>query len=689
MNTIRIKGRLRHYLQIPLYVGVAFLAGSLILLKTNFKIGIIAAVISLIYAILIYILYRITWKKIESEIINFAVQYGSIQNRMLSQFQIPYVVMDGEGKILWMNEKFLALSGKDSTYRKSISSIFSEITRENIERAEAGSFTVQLTYEDRIYDAILEKIPLSDDTKDESVVEKDSRKMEIEGFGEITSLVLIDVTDRELQKKRNIEQQMIPALVYVDNYEEVMESVDEVKRSMLIAMIDRKINRYFREIDGIVRKLERDKYFVIFQSQYLKTLEDGKFSLLEDIQTIKVGTEAVFTLSIGIGLGSTSYSQCAEYARAAIGLALGRGGSQVVIKDNQDVSYYGVRGREIEKNTRVKARVKAQALREMMSTRNRVLVMGHSISDADALGAAVGVYVAATVLEKPCQIVLNTVTSSLRPLVDMFTAEAGYPRDLFVTSDEALSIVDNNTLVMVVDTNRPNYTECPQLLNRGGGVVVFDHHRQGNEKISNPLLSYIEPYASSACEMLAEVLQYFDDSISLKKEEADCIYAGMLIDTNNFMTKTGVRTFEAAAFLRRSGADVIRVRKLLREDMSAYKARAEVVRHAEVYKNAFAISVCEAKEAESPTIVGAQASNELLNIVGIKASFVLTEYNNKIYVSSRSIDEIDVQLIMERLGGGGHLNVAGAQIEGETVAEVKQRIENIIDVMMEEGEIKL
>ena len=689
MSNIQIKGRLKAYLQAPLFMGVLFLVGSLILLKISFGLGLFAGIISLVYAVIIYIAYRITWKKLTEEIINFAVQYGTVQNRLLGKFQIPYAVMDGEGKLLWLNERFMELSGKDRSYRKSISSIFPEVTRENIGRIESGSFTVQLTYNDRIYDAILEKIPLDMYNTEDFEPVTDSKKMIIEGVGEITSIMLVDVTERETHKKRNLEQQMVPALVYVDNFEEVMESVDEVKRSMLVAMIDRKINRYFREIDGVVKKLERDKYFVIFQSQYLKTLEDGKFSLLEDIQTIKVGNDSVFTISIGIGMGATSYTQCSEYARAAIGMALGRGGSQVVIKDNQEVSYYGIRGREVEKNTRVKARVKAQALREMMETRSRVLVMGHSISDADALGAAVGVYVAATALGKPCQIVLNTVTSSLRPLVDMFTTEAGYPRDLFINSEEALTVVDNNTLVMVVDTNRPNYTECPQLLNRGGGVVVFDHHRHGNEKIKNPLLSYIEPYASSACEMLAEVLQYFDDGITLTSQEADCIYAGMLIDTNNFMTKTGVRTFEAAAFLRRSGADVIRVRKLLREDMNAYKARAEVVRNAEVYRNAFAISVCEAKEAESPTIVGAQASNELLNIVGIKASFVLTEYQGKIYVSSRSIDEIDVQLIMERLGGGGHLNVAGAQIEGETVSEVKHRIENIIDVMMDEGEIKL
>ena len=248
-------------------------------------------------------------------------------------------------------------------------------------------------------------------------------------------------------------------------------------------------------------------------------------------------------------------------------------------------------------------------------------------------------------------------------------------------------MMGRNTAVVVVDTNRPSSTECPELLKRTECIVVFDHHRQGNEIIENPLLSYIEPYASSACEMVAEVLQYFDENLKLESCEADCIYAGILIDTNNFMTKTGVRTFEAAAYLKRSGAEVTRVRKLLRNDMDAYKARAEAVRHAEVYRGAFAISICPGENVESPTIVGAQAANELLNIVGIKASFVLTEYQGKIYVSSRSIDEINVQLIMERLGGGGHFNMAATQLKDCTLMQAKQMIQETLDKMIEEGDI--
>ena len=374
----------------------------------------------------------------------------------------------------------------------------------------------------------------------------------------------------------------------------------------------------------------------------------------------------------------------------AIDLALARGGCQVVVKNGQNVSYYGTHGKEVERTTRVKARVKAQALRELMESRERIIVMGHNLSDADCLGASVGVYCAGREIGKPVNIVIDTITSSMRPVVESFTEKEEYPDDMFITSEQALNICNDNTLIMVVDTNRPSYVECPGLLYKNKNIVVIDHHRQVEEIIENPILSYIEPYASSASEMIAEVLQYFADKININPTEADCIYAGILIDTNNFMTKTGVRTFEAAAFLRRNGAEVTRVRKMLRENMETYKARAEIVRNAQTYRDAFAISECEPDgNLESPTVVGAQAANELLNIVGIKASFVLTKYMDKIFISSRSIDEIDVQSIMARLGGGGHVNIAGAQVQNRTIDEVREDLKTTIDKMLEEGEIKL
>ncbi|MCR5640536.1 MAG: DHH family phosphoesterase [Lachnospiraceae bacterium] len=680
MTGIQYNGKLKHFLRAPIYLTVFFAIASIGLCFVDFKIGISAVGVTALYALLCTLFYRSYRKKINNEIISFATRFGMVQRELLRNFKIPYAILDDEGRILWMNNRFVEVSGREKEYQKSITGIFTAITRQVIEQATEEPYSIHLEHNERFYEAALQKITFSGEGE---------QLFSLTGDESLTALLLFDETDLMHYRKINDDERLVVALVYIDNYEETIDEVEDVKRSLLTAVIDRKISRFFSDINAIVRKVEKDKYFIVFQQQYMAQLEEGKFSLLEDIKTTKMGNESEITLSIGIGMNGADYTESAEFAKTAIGLALGRGGSQAVVKDRGEVMYYGVRGKEVEKNTRVKARVKAQALREMMETKDRVIVMGHQISDVDALGAGLGVFCAARELGKPCQIVLNTITTSLRPLVEAFSESEGYPRDMFINSGEALDIVDNNTLVMVVDTNRPNYTECPQLLERCKNIVVFDHHRQGSEQVQNPMISYIEPYASSTCEMIAEVLQYFSERVHLSPREADCIYAGILIDTNNFMTKVGVRTFEASAYLRRCGAEVTRVRKMLREDMETYKARAEVVRHAEVYHGAFAISVCEARELESPTVVGAQAANELLNIVGIKASFVLTEYQKKIYVSSRSIDEIDVQLIMERLGGGGHLNVAGAQIEDSTIDDVKSRIENILDIMIDEGEITL
>ena len=566
-------------------------------------------------------------------------------------------------------------------YHKSITTLFSNITREFLQKHEDAQ-DITIEKKERIFRISLNRIYFDD-------IMEESKEIDVKGSDEfLTALYLFDETELQHCKQENLDQKQVSALVYIDNYDEALDSIEDVKRSLLIALVDRKVNQYFSKMDALVRKIEKDKYFVVFKYKYLQKLMDDRFSVLEDVKTVKVGNEMAVTLSIGVGIKGTSYNENYEQARAAIDLALGRGGDQVVVKNGEDIAYFGGKAKQVERNTRVKARVKAHALHEIIESRENVIIMGHSLTDVDSLGAGIGIFCAARVLGKKAQIVINEPTTSIRPLMECFTPEKGYPEDMFINSEIAIEEVSRNSLVMVVDTNRPSYTECPELLTRTDTIVVFDHHRQGSEVIENPLLSYIEPYASSACEMVAEVLQYFQEGFKLSPAEADCIYAGILIDTNNFMTKTGVRTFEAAAYLRRSGAEVTRVRKMLRNDMACYKARAEAVRHAEVYRGAFAISVCPSEDVESPTIVGAQAANELLNIIGIKASFVLTEYAGKIYISSRSIDEINVQLIMERMGGGGHLNVAGAQLTGCTISEAKHAIMRTIDEMLEEGDIQ-
>ena len=680
-TNIKLKGKLRRYLNWPLYLTIVLILMDVAMYAQDIQMGAEFSGFIVLYVIIVLISNRRNRPLLINELVNFATQYGTVQKQLLNDFEIPYALLDYNSRFLWMNEKFTEITGKDKNYHKSVTTVFPSLTKDILQKSEAvGSINVML--DDRNYRISMKRIYFDSVTRDSAIVAiNDTDEY-------LTAIYLFDETELNRYIRENEEQKLVAGLIYIDNYEEALDSIEDVKRSLLIALVDRKVNKYFTEIDALVRKIEKDKYFVVFKYKYLEQLSADKFKLIEDVKSIKVGNEMAITLSIGVGAGGVSYTQNYEYARMGIDLALGRGGDQVVVKEGEEVTYYGGKAKQVERNTRVKARVKAHALREIIESREHVVIMGHTISDVDSLGAAIGVYCAARVLGKKAQIVLNEVTTSLRPLVECFTEEKGYPADLFIKNEEALLITNKNTLVMVVDTNRPSYTECPELLNRTDTICVFDHHRQNSEVIENPVLSYIEPYASSACEMIAEVLQYFSENIKLEPNEADCIYAGILIDTNNFMTKTGVRTFEAAAYLRRAGAEVTRVRKMLRNDMAAYKARAEAVRHAEVYRGAFAISVCPADNIESPTIVGAQAANELLNIVGIKASFVLTEYQGKIYISSRSIDEINVQLIMERVGGGGHLNVAGAQLTNCTIQEAKRMIQDTIDEMIKEGDIQ-
>ena len=684
MEALKYRNRLRRYLRFPLYMLIIFLIGCIVLSFVDTKIAEIMTAFVVIYGILCFIYYRANIKSFKNTIVEYAIHYGTVQKELIKNFRLPYVLLDSTGRVMWMNEEFCQLVDKSKTYNKSITSIFSEITREGIEHAKEDNFDIHVEYNERKYLACLQRLDVSEPLSGAMATEMD------ESADGLVAIILFDETDIQATKAKINDQAMVMALLYVDNYDEVFDQVENAKRSMLLALLDRKINKYFGEAEAVVRRLEKDKYLIIFQHKYLEMFENDKFSIVEDITTIKMGNDKDITVSLGIGLGSDDYTQKAQYAHMAIDLALARGGCQVVVKNGQNVSYYGTHGKEVERTTRVKARVKAQALRELMESRDRIIVMGHNLSDADCLGASVGVFCAGREIGKPVNIVIDTITGAMRPVVESFTSRDEYPDDMFITSEQALNICNDNTLIMVVDTNRPSYVECPGLLYKNKNIVVIDHHRQVEEIIENPILSYIEPYASSASEMIAEVLQYIADKININPTEADCIYAGILIDTNNFMTKTGVRTFEAAAFLRRNGAEVTRVRKMLRENMETYKARAEIVRNATTYHDAFAIAECEPDgNLESPTVVGAQAANELLNIVGIKASFVLTKFMDKIFISSRSIDEIDVQSIMTRLGGGGHVNIAGAQIQNRTIEEVRADLEETIDKMLEEGEIKL
>ena len=591
-------------------------------------------------------------------------------------------MLDETGCIIWTNEAFERVVHKEKGYKKSITSLFPSVTREKLP-GEQDMAEMDLTFHDCSYVVKMRKISLSEMVKSSDIIDG-------EGYGGyLIAFYLFDETALRIALQEVDDQSLAVGMIYLDNYDEALESVEEVRRSLLVALIDRKVNKYISALDGICKKIEKDKYMIVLRKKATELLRENKFDLLDEVKTVNIGNEMAVTISIGVGLDGLSYAQNYEFARNAIDLALGRGGDQAVVKTPDNIIYFGGKSQQVEKNTRVKARVKAQALREIISGKERVLIMGHRLADVDSFGAAVGIYRIATTLDRKAYIVLNDVSTSVKPMVELFKSHADYQDDMIVNSQQAIELAGSNTVLVVVDVNKPSITECPELLRMCKSIVVLDHHRQGAEIIENATLSYVEAYASSTCEMVSEILQYIGESIKISSEEADCMYSGIMIDTSNFMTKTGVRTFEAAAFLRRNGADVTRVRKLFREDAVEYKAKADAVSQAEIYRGIFAISTCSSEDIQSPTIVGAQAANELLNIKGVKASFVLTEYQGQIFVSARSIDEINVQIIMERMGGGGHLSTAGCQLEGVSVSEGIGVLKGTLDKMIADGDLTI
>lgn len=679
-KNMKLKGRLKSYTQTSLYLGFLLVAVNLLVYILNISSGLVVTCFTLFYFAVTVSMLLYNKPIIMNELVSFATQYGQIQKVLLRELELPYAMLDEEGRVIWTNAYFEHVVHQDKGYRRSITGLFPSITKEKLPD-DMEEVDLNLTYEDRNYLVRMKKISMKEMAQNSDIIDGDGYD------GCLIAFYLFDETALTIALQEVDDQSLAVGLVYLDNYEEALESVEEVRRSLLTALIERKVNKYIAAYDGICKKIEKDKYMVILRKKAVSLLKENKFDLLSDVKTINIGNEMAVTISIGIGLDGLSYAQNYEFARNAIDLALGRGGDQAVVKTPDNTIYFGGKSQQVEKNTRVKARVKAQALREIISSKDQVIIMGHRIPDADSFGAAVGIYRIARMLERRAHIVLNEAGTSIKSMTDLFRENENYPADMLINSQQAMEYAGNNTVLVVVDVNKPSITECPELLRICKSIVVFDHHRQGTEVVENATLSYVEAYASSTCEMVSEILQYIGESIRITSEEADCMYSGIMIDTNNFMSKTGVRTFEAAAFLRRNGADVTRVRKMFREDAVEYKAKADAVSQAEIYRNAYAISTCTSDDIQSPTVVGAQAANELLNIRGVKASFILTEYQNQIYVSARSIDEVNVQIIMEKMGGGGHLNIAGCQLNGVSISEGIGILKATLDKMIEDGDL--
>ncbi len=578
---------------------------------------------------------------------------------------VPLTVLDLDGRINWYNSKFTDMLGEKSVMGKDIREWASEFP---LDQVSDGGKIPAIKVGEKLFDVYINVVSLEGNTSEL-----------------VFMLYWFDITEVTALKHKAKDERPVVAMINVDNYEDVLNETKEEFIPFLTSEIEKKINLWGNRMNALIKKYQNDKYIVIFESKYLPHLEAKRFAILDEIREIDVGNKIPVTLSIGIGVAGNTPSALEEDANNSLELALGRGGDQVVLRRKNAYEFYGGKTKAVEKRNRVKARVIAHGFRSLIDESNSAIVMGHKSPDMDSFGAAIGVYRTIINRGKEAVIVLNEVTEAIQNVYKTFENNSFYR---FVSSEEALDMVDENTLVVVVDTHKPSLTECGELLTKTARIALIDHHRRSTEFIENAVLKYLEPYASSTSELVAELIQYMDNRTKIEKEEADALLAGITVDTKNFSLKTGVRTFDAAAYLRRQGADTTRVRQLFQDDLETFIEKANIVSTAIRHKEVIAISTSDV-ESESIQLIAAQAADDLLNIRGIKASFVIAKKNDgTVFISGRSLGEVNVQVVLEQLGGGGHLEVAGAQFSDTDIDTVKNMLIQSIDKNYEEGALQ-
>lgn len=654
-----------------------FLPKASFYLLVIFALLIIIAVLEFVAAIpgfilflfLLYYNFRsnyIRHREITRYIENLTFNIDTASKDTLLNFPMPLVVIELDGTIIWYNSSFKKVFDGEELLEKTIHSFVKDLNPNNISN-ETVNFSKEIILNGRNYNV------LGNFVKVDNKINED---------GYIIMMYLLDNTELvETKRKYNNERSTV-GIIVVDNYDDLMQSMEDTKRPQMLAEIESKINGWMGYTNGIIKKFERDKYLFVFDYKYLKDFEEKKFDILDIVKEINIGNKIPVTLSIGFGIGEKSLLEKFRFANASLDIALGRGGDQVVIKNGEDITFYGGKTREMEKRTRVKARVIAYALRELIDQASDVMVMGHDNCDIDCLGASLGIYRIAKNRNKEAYIVLNSSNPTIDNLISKIEKSDDYD-SLFIANNEAIDKIGRKTLLIIVDTHRPSFTEFPELLKYTDQIVVIDHHRRGADYLQEAVLTYQETYASSTCELITEILQYVEEKIKLKPIEAEALYAGIVIDTKNFTFKTGVRTFEAAAFLRRQGVDTVSVKQMFQNDINTYVNISNVVRDAEVIRDNMAISVC-AQNTKSAPLIAAQAADQLVNLAELKAAFVMSHISTGIAISGRSLGDVNVQVILEKLGGGGHLTVAGAQLQGVTVEEAKERLKAAIDEYFDE-----
>ena len=589
-------------------------------------------------------------------------RFDSLTKQAIFDMPFPLVVTDEKAKILWYNTPFINLFNEKDVIDSDLENLIGDIDIANILNSQ-GERTIPVELNKRFFNIYT------------NVVENKSEK----GEGRSVLFYLVDNTAYQNLKDKYTDDFAIVAKVEVDNFDEAISSAPSEIRPLLIAEIDSTISQYFEEYDALVRKSDEDLYLVVMNFKSLRAIKEKKFDILDDLRDLNKGNSIPITLSIGVSSFGLNFKDAYIESDSSLDLALGRGGDQAVVKVEDNYEFFGGKSKAVEKRNKVKARVIGEALKQLIERSENVYIMGHKNPDMDAIGAAIGCLRATLNRNKEGYIVLEKSNPSIDNLIDRMKEEEPEIYEKVISRETAINRIKHSSLLVLVDNHKPSFTECPELLDKTNQIVVIDHHRRGKEFVDNPVLQYVEPYASSTCELITEMLTYMSSDLNLTHFEADALMSGIVVDTKNFSFQTGVRTFEAASVLKRAGANMIKVKALFQDDLDTMVYRAEVIHNTKMIHDNIAVSRFD-KESNNSVLVAAQAADALLDINGIDASFVLTINDGKTHISGRSRGEVvSVQLILEKIGGGGHLNMAGAQLDTTDLDEAEKILTEAID----------
>ena len=581
----------------------------------------------------------------------------------------PLIIMENDGNVIWKSSKFTTeFANIDiNTYIDDISLDIKDAIKKDNEKDSKKEIVKQVRIGKKDYKVIAKYVKYNKNKNKEKKSKKEY----------MIILYFIDDSENIKLQKEYKDSKSCIAIIMIDNYEETMQRLESEEKPQATAEIDKCIYEWANETNGVLLKIENDRYVYFFEQRYLEKVKEDKFSVLDKIKEININDKTQFTLSIAVSNEGSTDKEKYKSAQTAMDIVLGRGGDQAVIREHELYKFYGGRAQEVEKRTKVKARVVAHALENLIQNSQKVMIMGHTNPDMDAIGSCMGIYRLAKSLGKDAYIIYDKNVTQIESFLKSIEKDSEY-EDIMINKEVAIENINQDTLLVIVDTNKINYVEAPELLDKTEKIVVIDHHRRSTDYIEKATLIFQEVYASSTAELVTELLQYVDVKVDLREREAESLYAGIMMDTKNFTFKTGVRTFEAAAYLRRCGVDIIRVKKWFQSDLKSFNKIADVVKKAEIVNDTIAISIYD-KKAKDVSLICAKAADELLTISDITASFVIGNLGDKVCISGRSIGDINVQIILEKLGGGGHITLAGAQVEGMTIEETKQELINRIN----------